>query len=74
MKSEMQRRNLQAIGHMTNVVRKSKMATRDLVAQERTAWIARKLREVREKHGLHDHLSDGAIARIALEEADEAPK
>ena len=72
MKSEMQRRNLQAIGHMTNVIRKSKMATRDLVAQERTAWIARKLREVREKHGLHDHLSDEVIARIALEEVDEA--
>ena len=40
--------------------------------QERTAWIARKLLEVREKHGLHEHLTDEAIASIALEEVDEA--
>ena len=65
-------RQLQAIGYINNVVRNSKRATRDLSPQERTAWIARKLREVREKHGLHHHLSNGAIARIALEEVDEA--
>ena len=38
-------------GHMTNVVRNSKMATRGLGAQERTAWIARELRKVRESMG-----------------------
>ena len=72
VESEAKRRQLQAIGHINNVVRNSKRATRGLGAQERTAWIARKLREVREKHGLHDHLSDEAIGRIALDEADEA--
>ena len=55
-----------------NVVRNSKRATRGLDPQERTAWIARKLLEVREKHGLHEHLTDEAIASIALEEVDEA--
>ena len=72
MESEAKRRQLQAIGHITNIARNSKRATRGLGPQERSAWIARKLREVREKHGLHDHLSDEVIARIALEEVDEA--
>ena len=72
MESEAKRRQLQAIGHINNVVRNSKRATRGLDPQERTAWIARKLLEVREKHGLHEHLTDEAIASIALEEVDEA--
>ena len=72
MVSEAKRRQLQAIGHINNVVRNSKRATRGLDPQERTAWIARKLLEVREKHGLHEHLTDEAIASIALEEVDEA--
>ena len=72
VESEAKRRRLQAIGHINNVARNSKRATRGLDPQERTAWIARKLLEVREKHGLHEHLTDEAIASIALEEVDEA--
>ena len=62
------RRQLLAVGLINAVVRKSLRETKDESAEYRTVWIARALREMRKKHGLHDHLSDDGIRRIAREE------
>ena len=62
------RRQLLAVGLINAVVRRSTQELRATSAEHKTAWIARELRKMRDKHGLHDHLSDDGIRRIAREE------
>lgn len=68
MDNEDQRRQLLAVGLINAVLRECALKTKDESAEYRTVWIARELREMREKHGLHDLLSDDRIRRIAREE------
>ena len=65
---EAKRRQLMAVGLINAVVRRCARKTKDDTAERRTACIARALHEMREKHGLYDHLSDDGIRRIAREE------
>ena len=68
MDNEDHRRRLLFIGLTNDVVRRCARVAKDESAEYRTVWIARELREMREKHGLHDLLSDDRIRRIAREE------
>ncbi len=65
---EVNRRRLMAVGLINAVVRRCARETRDDTSERRTACIARALHEMRERHELHDHLSDDGIRRIARRE------
>ena len=68
MDNEAQRRRLLSLGIINAVVRRSAQELRATSAEHKTAWIARELRKMRDKHGLYNLLGDDAIRRIAREE------
>jgi ankyrin repeat protein len=67
--SEAKRLQLKAIGHINATLRSSSKKVADESLQRRQARIARALHDLREKHSLHDQLSDDQIRRIAQEES-----
>lgn len=69
VKSEAKRLQLRAVGLISATVRISTKEVAGESLQRRQARIARSLHEMREKYGLHDHLSDDGIRRIAREES-----
>lgn len=69
VKSEARRLQLQALGRITATLRSSTKEVAGESREQRQARIARSLHDMRDKYGLHYHLSDEGIRRIAREES-----
>lgn len=72
VQSEAKRLQLRALGRINATLRISTKEVAGESPQRRQARIARSLHDMREKYGLHGHLSDDGIRRIAREESSSA--